>query len=60
MIRDVVVELSSEATTDFAVSVASVFRAHLAGLSFLYESVVLPVTDMAGIPINHIEAELKE
>ena len=57
MIKDIVVNFSTEATTNFAVSVASTLQAHLAGVSFLYEPIVLPVTDMGGILIDYIEAQ---
>lgn len=60
MIKDIVVNLSTEATTNFAVSVASTLQAHLAGVSFLYEPIVLPVTDMGGILIDYIEAQRAE
>lgn len=43
--KDIVVNVSSEAATNFAVSVASILQAHLAGVSFLYEPIVLPITD---------------
>jgi nucleotide-binding universal stress UspA family protein len=45
VIKDIVVNISSEAATNFAVSVASILQAHLAGVSFLYEPIVLPITD---------------
>jgi hypothetical protein len=60
MVKDIVVNLSSAATTAFAVSVASEFQAHLAGISFLYEPIVLPLTDMGGIPTDYIEAQRSE
>ena len=43
--KDIVVNVSSEAATNFAVSVASILQAHLAGVAFLYEPIVLPITD---------------
>lgn len=60
MIKDIIVNLSSDVTTNFAVSVASAFQAHIAGISFLYEPVVLPVSDMGGIPMDYIEAQRAE
>ena len=57
MIKDVIVNLSTEATTNFAVLVASTLQTHLAGVSFRHEPIVLPVTDMGGIPIDYIEAQ---
>ncbi len=59
MIKDIIVNLSSETTTNFAVSVASVFEAHLAAVSFNYEPIVLP-GDMGGIPFDYIEAQQAE
>ncbi len=59
MIKDIIVNLSSETTTNYAVSVASAFQAHLAGVSFFYEPIV-PVTDMGGIPADYIEAQRAE
>src|ERR1700687_1061805 len=53
MIKDIVANLSvgrsRDVTTDFAVSVAATFEAHLAGVAFLYEP-ILPPGDMSGIP----------
>jgi nucleotide-binding universal stress UspA family protein len=59
MIKDIVVNLSVEGSrqaTDFAVSVASAFGAHLAGVAFQYEPIV-PATDMGGIPVDLIEIQ---
>ena len=61
MIKDIIVNLSANATKDFAVSVASTFQAHLAGISFRYEPIVLPVTDMgAMVPVDYIEGQRAE
>lgn len=60
MIKDIIVNLSSEATTAFAVSVASKFQSHLAGVSFLYEPILPPVTDMGGIPADYIDDQRSE
>jgi nucleotide-binding universal stress UspA family protein len=62
MIKDIVVNLSAAeaTTTSFAVSVASSVQAHLAGISFQYEPIVLPVTDMGGIPAEYIAAQREE
>jgi hypothetical protein len=60
VIKDIVVNVSSEAATNFAVSVASILQAHLLGVSFLYEPIVLPITDTGGIPIDYIEAQRAE
>lgn len=59
MIKDIIVNLSSETTTNYAASIASAFEAHLAGVSFLYAPIIL-VTDMGGIPADYIEAQRAE
>jgi nucleotide-binding universal stress UspA family protein len=59
MIKDIVVNLSvagSRRATDFAVSVADAFGAHLAGVAFQYEPII-PATDMGGIPVELIEIQ---
>ena len=59
MIKDIVVNLSVAGprhATDFAVSVASAFDVHLAGVAFQYEPVI-PATDMGGIPVELIEIQ---
>jgi hypothetical protein len=33
------------------------FHAQLAGVSFLYEPIILPISDMGGIPIGYIEGQ---
>jgi nucleotide-binding universal stress UspA family protein len=47
---------SRDVTTDFAVSVALTFDAHLAGVAFLYDPVIPPV-DMYGIPPDVIDSQ---
>ena len=59
MIKDIVVNLEADATTDFAVSIASAFQAHLTGVSFLYEPNVL-TTEFGGTPVDYIEAQRAE
>jgi nucleotide-binding universal stress UspA family protein len=62
MIKDIVVNIShesSEAAANFAVSVASMFDAHLAGIAFAYEPII-PATDMGGIPVELIESQRAE
>jgi nucleotide-binding universal stress UspA family protein len=58
MIKDIVANLSvgrsRDVTTDFAVSVAAAFNAHLAGVAFLYEPLI-PPGDMSGIPLDVID-----
>jgi nucleotide-binding universal stress UspA family protein len=60
MIKDLVVNLTIGAERDyaaeFAISVAEVFSAHIAGIAFAYEP-VLPPSVMGGIPANYIEAQ---
>src|ERR1700687_5558202 len=59
MIKDIVANLSvgrsRDVTTDFAVSVAATFDAHLAGVAFLYEP-ILPPGDMSSIPPDLIDS----
>ena len=54
MIRDIVVNLSLNPTTDaataYAISVADTFRAHLAGIAFVYEPILPPVDMGASMP----------
>ena len=58
MIKDIVANLSvgrsRDVATDFAVSLAATFDAHLAGVAFLYEP-ILPPGDMSGIPLDVID-----
>ncbi len=60
MIKDIVVNLSvsQEVGTagDYAVSVASAFRAHLTGIAFVYDPVV-PVSGTGYIPAEIIETQ---
>ena len=64
MIRDIVVNLSLNPTTDaataYAISVADTFRAHLAGIAFVYEPIWPPVDMGASMPASFIEAERAE
>ena len=62
MIRDIVVNLGlneKDPAGDFAISVASVFGAHLLGVVCAYEP-VLPGSVMGGIPPEFIEAQRRE
>lgn len=63
MIKDIVVNLTigsaRDAASEYAVSVASAFGAHLAGVGFAYEP-VLPPTIMGGMPSEVIEAQRAE
>ena len=60
MIEDAVVNLpvskSKSRVVDFAVSVASTFDAHLAGVAFVYDPFV-PMIDVAAIPADLIESQ---
>ena len=64
MIRDIVVNLSlnpsSVAASAYAISVADTFRAHLAGIAFVYEPIWPPVDIGASVPASFIEAERVE
>ncbi len=60
MIKDIVVNLSvgeaSDAATDYAISVAAAFEAHLAGIAFAYEPAVAEF-GYEGVAVSLIEAE---
>lgn len=60
MIKDAVVNLPiskpENRVVDFAVSVASTFGAHLAGVAFVYDPFV-PMIDVAAIPADLIESQ---
>jgi hypothetical protein len=59
MIKDIVANLgvgdSRDVATDFAVSVAATFEAHLTGVAFVYEPLI-PIADMSHIPADVIES----
>jgi nucleotide-binding universal stress UspA family protein len=61
MIKDIVVNLSvgpaRDVATDFAVSVAAAFDAHLSGIAFRYDPLVPVMADMYGIPSDVIESQ---
>ncbi len=63
MIKDIVVNLSlgdgPDVATDYAVSAAGVFDAHLTGIAFQYEPFVPPV-DMSVVPAEIIEIQRAE
>jgi nucleotide-binding universal stress UspA family protein len=63
VVKDIVVNLSGRAPQDFAadyaISVASAFRAHVAGVAFLYEPVI-PDGTLGGIPVELIELQREE
>src|SRR3984893_423387 len=63
MVKDIVVNLTGGAPEDFAadyaVSLARLFDAHIAGVGFVYEPVI-PGTVLGGIPTDLIEAQREE
>ena len=63
MIEDMVVNLTGgapqEFTADYAVSLARLFEAHIAGVGFVYEPVI-PGSVMGGIPTDLIDAQREE
>jgi nucleotide-binding universal stress UspA family protein len=63
MIRDIVVNLpissSRDVVSNYAISVAETFSAHVAGIAFSYEPVI-PASVMGGIPSDLIEAQRRE
>ena len=60
MIKDIVANLSvgpaRDVATDFAVSVAGTFDAHLAGIAFRYEPLIPAMVDVYGMPVDVIES----
>jgi len=63
MYKDLVVNLAirdeRDVATDYAGSIAEAFDAHVCGIAFEYEPVVVP-TFMGGVPTNLIEAQRAE
>jgi nucleotide-binding universal stress UspA family protein len=63
MVKDIVVNLTGDApqefAADYAISLAQLFDAHIAGIGFIYEPVI-PGTVMGGIPTDLIEAQREE
>lgn len=63
MIRDILVNLTQgtekDVAQDFAISVASVFGAHLTGLSIAYQ-IEVPPFYMGALPTDFIDAQTKE
>jgi nucleotide-binding universal stress UspA family protein len=63
MVKDIVVNLTGSTPQDFAadyaVSLAQLFDAHIAGVAFIYEPVI-PGSLMGGIPTDLIEAQREE
>ena len=61
MIKDVLLHLSTDATaeftTDYAVSVAGAFGAHLAGVAFAFEPALSVAPIGGGLPADFIDAE---
>jgi nucleotide-binding universal stress UspA family protein len=63
MLKDVVVNLSSQGLRDFAAeyatSIAAMFGAHITGVSFVYEPVI-PDGMLGGVPVDLIELQRQE
>jgi nucleotide-binding universal stress UspA family protein len=63
MVKDIVVNLTGGAPQDFAadyaLSLAQLFEAHIAGIGFVYEPVI-PGSLMGGVPSDLIEAQREE
>jgi nucleotide-binding universal stress UspA family protein len=63
MVKDIVVNLTGAApqefAADYAISLARLFEAHIAGVGFIYEPVI-PGSVMGGIPTDLIEAQREE
>jgi nucleotide-binding universal stress UspA family protein len=63
MLKDIVVNLTGAApqefAADYAISLAQLFEAHIAGVGFIYEPVI-PGTVLGGIPTDLIEAQREE
>jgi nucleotide-binding universal stress UspA family protein len=63
MVKDIVVNLTGgapqEFAADYAISLAKLFDAHIAGVGFIYEPVI-PGSLMGGIPTDLIEAQREE
>ncbi len=63
MVKDIVVNLTGatpqEFAVDYAISLATLFEAHIAGVGFVYEPVI-PGTVLGGIPTDLIEAQREE
>jgi nucleotide-binding universal stress UspA family protein len=63
VLKDIVVNLSGRAAPDFAadyaISIAAAFRAHVAGISFLYEPII-PDGTLGGVPVDLIELQREE
>ena len=63
MVKDIVVNLTGAApqefAADYAISLARLFHAHIAGVGFVYEPVI-PGTVLGGIPTDLIEAQREE
>jgi nucleotide-binding universal stress UspA family protein len=63
MVKDIVVNLTGgapqEFAADYAISLAKLFDAHIAGIGFIYEPVI-PGSVLGGIPTDLIEAQREE
>ena len=62
MIKDMIVNLglgANDPASDFAISVADAFEAHVLGVAFVYDPVI-PGSVMGGIPPEFIESQRRE
>ena len=61
MIKDIIVNLSrgQDFAADYAVSIAAALKAHLVGISFVYDPVI-PDGTFGGIPVDVIEMQRRE
>ena len=63
MLKDIVVNLSSQGPRDFAAeyatSIAAMFGAHITAVSFVYEPVI-PDGMLGGVPVDLIELQRQE
>jgi nucleotide-binding universal stress UspA family protein len=62
MIKDVIVNLglgANDPASDFAISVADAFEAHVLGVAFVYDPVI-PGSVMGGIPPEFIDSQRRE
>jgi nucleotide-binding universal stress UspA family protein len=63
MVKDVVVNLTGghpqDFAADYAISIAAAFKAHIAGVGFIYEPVI-PGSVLGGVPTDLIEAQREE
>src|SRR5438477_10651402 len=63
MVKDIVVNLTGghpqDFAADYAISLATAFDAHIAGVGFIYEPVI-PGSVLGGVPTDLIEVQREE